>query len=142
VGYYFQLWSGTEKVGYYLTSANTNLNPILEYSATAEKEEFKNIPPEDKIYYFGGQGAVSASNREEVKELISERIESLNAMSRDQSINQSDLSSMTADTGTANSQTLEIEETLARLKLDEDPAASSNLTLCRGKMALGSRFCL
>lgn len=128
VGYYFQLWAGTEKVGYYITSANVNLNPIIEYSATPEKEEFKNIPVEDKIFYFGGQGSVSASNREEVKEVITERIEALNKMSLDQLMNQSDLSSITADTGIESSQTLEVEEIFANLKLDEDPAAPSQWT--------------
>ncbi|WP_143536045.1 hypothetical protein [Saccharibacillus sp. O23] len=78
IGYYFVLKSGGQPVGYYVTSARTDLPPILEYGADPSKPEFEAAAEGERIYYFGGRGAITGQDGAQATAEIRERVEAQN----------------------------------------------------------------
>ncbi|OWA34259.1 hypothetical protein B9G55_18235 [Saccharibacillus sp. O16] len=121
VGYYFILKSGDKPVGYYVTSARTDLPPILEYGADANKPQFEAAQSGERLYYFGGRGVLAGQDAAQVTAEIRERVEVQNEAAAKQQ--NPPTASLQASEDAPAVQPKDADEVISDLALTSDPDA-------------------
>lgn len=125
IGYYFLLKSETETVGYYVTSARTDLPPILEYGI---KSDFAEAANDEHLYYFGGSGSIAGRDSSEAVAEISDRLATQNEATAAEEKGKlyDSRSTLAAEQEATPPEQRELDEVVASLELDADPNAVSH----------------
>ncbi|QYR22720.1 hypothetical protein KZ483_07175 [Paenibacillus sp. sptzw28] len=73
LGFLFYLLSGSNVIGYVITSSSTDREPVLEFGETMNQVVDEHIKGSKKLHYLGASQYVFASNKSELYEIIAKR---------------------------------------------------------------------